>query len=109
MANRGSPSLSRKPRKAGLERSLRRRLLALLEKREQVGIDPVSIGCGHSVWETWIHDQLRPLNDLCRHSTRGVDRHDLIVVAMHDESRYVELLEVLRKIRLGESFDAVIV
>jgi hypothetical protein len=32
--------------------------------------------------------------------------HDLVVVALHDERRYVVLLQVLGLIRLGERLDA---
>jgi len=35
------------------------------------------------------------------------DRHDLVVVAVHNERRYVKLLEVFGEIRLRKSLDAV--
>ena len=38
---------------------------------------------------------------------RGANRHDLVVVAMKDQRRHVELLEVFGEIRLGERLDAV--
>ena len=48
-----------------------------------------------------------PLDDLRREQSRGADRHDLIVVAVQDQRRHVELLEILGEIRLGERLDAV--
>ena len=71
---------------------LRRCLLALLEKLKQIGVDLVCVRRRHAMREAWIHLQLGTLNNLCRHSTRRIDRHDLIVVAVHDKRRYVELL-----------------
>ena len=39
---------------------------------------------------------------------RVVDRHDLVVVAVDEQRRDVDLLQVLRQVRLGERLDAVV-
>ena len=44
---------------------------------------------------------------MTRTEARGADRHDLIVVAVNDQRRHVELLEVFGKVRLGKRFYAV--
>ena len=54
-----------------------------------------------------IHLQRGALDDLGREQGRGADRHDLIVVAVEDERRHVELLEIFGEIRLGEGLDAI--
>src|ERR1017187_3425858 len=43
---------------------LRRHLCAALEKREEIGIDLVRVGGGHSVRKTWIHLERRPFHQL---------------------------------------------
>ena len=42
-----------------------------------------------------------------RSASRGVDRHDLIIVAVDDQGWYVELLEIFGEVRLGKRLDAV--
>jgi hypothetical protein len=39
--------------------------------------------------------------------SRGADRHDLIVIAMGDQRRHVELFQVLGEVGFGERLDAV--
>jgi hypothetical protein len=39
-------------------------LFALLEKRKQIGIDPVCVGCRHPAREAWIHLKRRTLHKL---------------------------------------------
>src|ERR1019366_3804517 len=80
-----------------------------LEEGEQVGVDLVRLGGAHAVREIWIDLQLGILDDLRGLQTCRADRDDLVIVAMQDEGWHVELLEVLRKIRLRESLDAVVV
>ena len=63
----------------------------------------------HPVRETWIHLQLGALDNLRRHQARRADRHDLIIVAMKNESWHVELLEVFGEVRFREGLDAVVV
>src|SRR5580698_7711951 len=58
--------------------------------------------------ETRIHFQRRTLHKLRRQRSRRDDRNDLIILAMKNEGRHVELLEVLSEVRFGESLDAVV-
>src|SRR4029077_4018609 len=58
--------------------------------------------------KTRIHFERGALHNLRGHQSRRADRHDLVIVAMKNESWHVELLEVLSKIRLREGLDAVI-
>ena len=48
----------------------------------------------------------RILDQLGGQHGRGADRHDLVIVAMQDQGRDVELLQVLGQIRLGKGLDA---
>lgn len=55
---------------------------------------------------TLVDLERRVLDDLGREQGRIGDWHDLIVVAMQDQSRHVKFLEILCEVRLGECFDA---
>jgi hypothetical protein len=50
--------------------------------------------------------QRRALDQLRRQHRRGTDRHDLIVVAMQDQGRLVDLLEVFSLVRFREGLNA---
>src|SRR5512135_565795 len=52
--------------------------------------------------------QGRALDQLRRQEGRGADGHDLVVVAMRDQGRDVEPLEVLGEVCLGKGLDAVV-
>src|ERR1700686_3086078 len=80
----------------GCAAPLRCGLFARLQEGQQVGIDLVGIGCGHPVPKPWIHLKRRTLHKLRGLQSRCADRHDLVIVAMKNESGHVELLEVLR-------------
>ncbi len=56
---------------------------------------------------SWINFQDRALDNLRGEHGRVCNRHDLIVVAMNDQGRNIELLEIFGEIRLREDFDAV--
>src|SRR5215831_16628293 len=50
--------------------------------------------------------QLRAFDQLRLDLAGGPERHDLVVVALDDERRDVELFQVLRLVGLGERLDA---
>src|SRR4051794_7371031 len=78
-----------------------------LEEREQVGVNLILVGRAHAVRRAR-HDFKRgPFNELRGEECRVGDWYYLVVVAVHDERRHVELLEVFREVRLGERLDAV--
>ncbi len=60
-----------------------------------------AVGCA------WIDLQGGVLDDLRRQQGGVADRHDLIIVAVDNQGRNVEHLEVFGQVRLGESLDAV--
>ena len=78
------------------------------EECQQVGVDLVLEGRAHAVRRARIDLQRGALDELGREQRRGADRHDLVVVAVQDQRRHVELLEVLGEVRLGERLDAVV-
>src|ERR1035437_6302443 len=83
------------------------RSLARREKSQQIGVHFVLVGRAQAVRRAWIGFQRGPFDQLGREQGRGADRHDLVVVAVDDESGYVEPLEILGEVRLRERFDAV--
>lgn len=62
---------------------------------------------GQAVGAACIDLQGRVLDEFRGGQSRSADRYNLVVVTMNDKCRYVELLEVLGKIRLGERLDAI--
>ena len=62
---------------------------------------------GQAVRRAGIHDQLGVLDEFARRERTGRDRHDLVVVAVENQRRYVKLLEILGKVRLGKGLDAI--
>jgi len=77
-----------------------------LDEREQISVDLVLVRRAHAVRQARVDFQRGALDDLGRKHGRGADRHDLVVVAVHDEGRHVELIEILGEIRLGKRLDA---
>src|ERR1035437_1225104 len=63
------------------------RLLTRREKSQQIGVHFVLVGRAQAVRRAWIGFQRGPFDQLGREQGRGADRHDLVVVAMDDESR----------------------
>ncbi len=77
-----------------------------LEEREQILVDLVLEGRAHAVRRALVDLQRGALDDLGREQGRGADRHDLVVVAVQDQGRHVEFLEILGQVRLGKRLDA---
>ena len=65
------------------------------------------MGDRQAVRRAWIDLQRRVLDDLRRHPSGRINRHDLVVVAMDDQGRHVDLLQILGVVDLGELMDAV--
>src|SRR6202035_1704161 len=76
--------------KAGL--TLCGRLLWFLEEFKQVGVDRVGLGRGHTVRKVLVGFQCAIPQQLCRQVSSGDIRHDLIVLAMHDQDWHSDLL-----------------
>src|ERR1700681_3111905 len=78
------------------------------EERQQLGVNRVRFRGGHTVREALVAYKSSVLQQLSGPRTGGDIRYDLIVLAMHDQDRDVDLLEIFRKIRLGKGHDTVI-
>src|SRR5579864_9680909 len=85
-----------------------RGLLAALQEGKQLRVYLVFMGRAHPVWRARNDFQRGALDQLRRKERRVTDGHDLVVVSMKNERGRVELLEVLREIRFGEGFDAIV-
>src|SRR5262245_17190786 len=77
-------------------------------KIQQVGIETIFESGRKSVAGAFVNLQRRPIDDLRGQQGRCRNRHDLIVVAVDDERRDVDLPEVVCQVGLGEDLDAVI-
>ena len=75
-------------------------------KRKQIGAHLVLVCRAQAVRGALVNLQGRALDELGLELAGVGERHDLVVVALNDERRYVELLQVLGLIRLGERLDA---
>jgi hypothetical protein len=73
--------------------SNRRRSGSAFEKGQQVGVDLVCVGSGHAMWETWINVERCVLQNFRGHQTGSADWHNLIIIAVHDKHRNVDLLQ----------------
>ena len=76
------------------------------QEGQQVGIEPPLVRAHEAVGRSWIDLQGRVLDDLRGEEGRVTNRHDLVVVAVEDERRHVEFLEIRGEIRLGKRLDA---
>src|SRR5437763_9868226 len=80
-----------------------------LDEGQQVGIHDLSMRRAHAMREFLIDLERAILEQLGRERRRIGYRHDLVVVAVHDERRDGDDLQVIREIRLRESLDAIVV
>jgi hypothetical protein len=55
----------------------------------------------------FVYPQLCGFNKFLRKNRAGADRHDLVIVALKDEGRQVDLLKVLSEIGFGKRLDAI--
>src|SRR6185369_1589467 len=79
-----------------------------LDERQQVRVELIAMRCHQAVRCARIHLQGRTLEQFGRQPSSVVDRHDLIIVAVEDQHRNVDLLQVLVEVALGELLDAVV-
>jgi hypothetical protein len=78
------------------------------QERQQISIHLILMRSRDAVRCTWIVDFLRALDESGRLRCRVLDRDDLVVLAVHDQSRDIDLLEVLGEIGLREGLDALV-
>src|SRR3954462_3293776 len=86
----------------GMHQWQRYLLLLLPKEREQIGVHHLVMGRKQPVRQAWIDFQLGALDQLRRHHRGRADWDDLIVVAVDDQRRQVEFLEIFREISFGE-------
>src|SRR5438105_1039369 len=75
---------------------------------EQIRIELLLMSAHQAVRRAWVYLEPGGLDQLRR--SRGADRewHDLIVVAMKNERRYVHSLGVVRELALGKRLDTIV-
>src|SRR5882724_6183397 len=95
---------------AGRRQLRRRRPWAslFLDESEQILVDLILHGRGYAVGCTRVDLEPSVLDLLRGQHGGGPDRDDLIIVAVQDQGRHVELLEVLGVVGLGEHLDALV-
>src|SRR5262249_4977848 len=76
------------------------------QEGQQVFVDSVLVRGAQAVRGALVHLQGGALDELGLEQAGVGERHDLVVVALEDERRYVELLQVLGLVCLGERLDA---
>src|ERR687887_2427952 len=80
---------------AGLDRADDKvSVLLTRDEREQIRVDLLFVRRAHAVRQARINFQRRILDQLGRLQGRGADRYDLVIVAMQDQGRDVELLQI---------------
>ncbi len=70
---------------------------------EQIRIDEILVSRAHAVRQARVNFESGVLHNLGRHERSDSDRHDRIIVAMHDERRHVELLKIFREVEWAQS------
>src|SRR5579883_2982488 len=81
--------------------------MLVLDELQEVGVELVLKGDRKSMRRAGIDLQSGALDDLGRHHAGGPDRHDLIVVAVDDERRHVDFLQIFGEIDLRKFVDAI--
>jgi hypothetical protein len=76
------------------------------QEAQQVSVDLILMRGRKAVRCTRIVDFLRAPDESGRLHRRVLDGNDLVVLAVHDQGRDIDLLEVLGEIGLGEGLDA---
>src|SRR5262245_47933529 len=80
-----------------------------LDEGKQVGVHDVGMGGAHAMREILVDLESPLLQELYSQVGMVGDRHNQVVVAVHDERRHVDGLQILGEVRLGEGLDAVVV
>src|SRR4030095_8062554 len=82
--------------------------LSRLDEREQIGVDPILVRCRETVRRARVVDLLGALDESGRFPRRVLDGNDLVIFAVHDQRRNVELLEVLGEVGLRKGLNALV-
>src|ERR1700692_1950262 len=79
-----------------------------LEKRQELSVDLVLECRAHAVRRAFVNLETCILDQLGGKHRGSADRNDLIVVAVYDQRRHVDLFEILGEVRFRKGFDAVV-
>src|SRR5918994_5710376 len=79
-----------------------------LDEVEKLAVELLGVGRKQAVRPSEPDPQLGAVDKRRGQAGRGVDRDDLVVVAVDDEGRQVDPLEVFVEVALGELPDAVV-
>src|SRR6516225_1235021 len=79
-----------------------------LQERQQVGIDRVGLRGRHAVREILVGFQRAVFQQFHRQRTGSDIGNDLVVLAVHHQHRYRDLLQVFGEVRLRERDDAIV-
>ena len=92
---------------AGTEAPTPRIVLAFDESQE-VGVDRLGLGRDHAVGKVFVGFHSAVLQELRRQRSGGDIRDDLVIFAVHDQCWDRDLLQILGKVSLGKSHNAII-
>src|ERR1044072_6057732 len=78
------------------------------EEGQQSGVDLVLVRGREAVRRSWVVDFLCAPDEPGRLSRGVMDRHDLVILAVHNERWHIDLFEVLGEVGFGECLDALV-
>jgi hypothetical protein len=81
----------------------------VFKEREQVGIDDIGLCRDHAVRVILVCFERAVLEELGGEWAGRLVRHDLVVLAVHDQNRHVDLFQILSEIGLRERNNPVVV
>src|ERR1017187_5193835 len=64
------------------------------DERQEIAVELILVGRWQTVGGARVDLQRGALDDLGRKQRRGTDRHDLVIVAVQNQGRYIDLLEI---------------
>jgi hypothetical protein len=83
------------------------RIVLAFDESQQVGVDRLGLGRDHAVGKVFVGFHSAMLQELRRQRSGGDIRDDLVVLAVHDQHRHIDLLQILGEIGLREGDNAV--
>src|SRR5688500_4347071 len=78
------------------------------DELQQIVVETILVGIGDAVRRARILDQLRAGDQLDRGAGGRIDRNDLVVIAVDDQRRHVEALEILGEVGGRERRDGIV-
>ena len=75
---------------------------SLQEELQKIGIYLVGIGCHHTVRKARIDLQTCSYEYFHSFQARGSNRNNLIIIAVHDQDRYINLLQIVGEVNFRD-------